>query len=106
MRTAPKHRGRSWPVLAALAALVAACTQQAAGPADAVPAGAAADVRVTEVAMGTAVGLDKKISEPAEVFDPELGLPFPRLARLAGAQRGTDALDNEHDLIGRLALWR
>jgi hypothetical protein len=71
VRTAPKHRGRPWPVLAALAALVAACTQQAAGPEDAVPAGEAADVRVTEVAMGTSVGLDKKISEPAEVFDPE-----------------------------------
>lgn len=65
-----KHRKRSWRVLAAPLALCAACTQQAAGPEDA-PAGTAANIRVTEVALGKGVGLDKKIQQPTEVFDPE-----------------------------------
>lgn len=59
------------PAIAALAALCAACTQQAAGPEESAQAGAAARVRVTEVALGRGVGLDKRITEPAEVFDPE-----------------------------------
>jgi hypothetical protein len=59
------------PLLIALAAFTLACSpQQAAAPEGSAPAGAA-DIRVTEVALGTAVGLDKKVLQPQEVFRPE-----------------------------------
>lgn len=71
MQRIRRSRDRRWRLAAAALALCAACTQQAAGPEDGVPAGTAANVKVTDVALGKAVGLDKKIREPAQVFDPE-----------------------------------
>ena len=72
MHGSRKPRRRARAALAALGALCAACTpQQAAPPEAAVPSGAAADIRVTDVALGTEVGLDKKVPRPVEVFGPE-----------------------------------
>jgi hypothetical protein len=52
--------------------LTLACSaQQAAAPEGSPPAGGAADVRVTDVTLGSAVGLDKTILRPQEVFRPE-----------------------------------
>jgi hypothetical protein len=66
----PRRRARA--ALAVLGALCAACTpQRAAPPETRAPSGAAADIRVTEVALGTEVGLDKKVPRPVEVFGPE-----------------------------------
>ena len=72
MHGSRKPRRRARAALAALGALCAACTpQQAASPESTVPSGAAADVRVTEVVLGSEVGLDKKVPRPADVFGPE-----------------------------------
>jgi hypothetical protein len=65
------RRQGAYAGLTTLAALALACSaQQAAAPEASPPAGAA-DVRVTQVALGTAVGLDKKVLQPQEVFRPE-----------------------------------
>jgi hypothetical protein len=55
--------------LVGLAVLASGCDEpQAATPGD---AGVTSPVRVTEVALGTQVGLDKKVTQAAEVFGPE-----------------------------------
>ena len=65
------QRHRAWAALAALGALCASCTsQQAAEPERPVPAGEVAGIRVTDVALGTEVGLDKKVPHPTDVFRP------------------------------------
>jgi hypothetical protein len=67
-----KPRRRARAALAALGALCAACTpQQAAPPESALPAGTAAEIRVTEVVLGNEVGLDKRVPRASEVFGPE-----------------------------------
>jgi hypothetical protein len=66
----PRRRARA--ALAVLGALCAACTpQQAAAPEGQIPSGAAADIRITDVVLGTEVGLDKRVPHPADVFGPE-----------------------------------
>ena len=66
----PRRRARA--ALAALGALCAACSpQRAAAPDGAAPSGTAADIRVTDVVLGTEVGLDKRVPRPSEVFGPE-----------------------------------
>lgn len=63
-------RRRAAAILAALA-LLCACRQEAGAPEPAGVPARSSGVRVTEVALGDAVGLDKKVLRPAEVFDPE-----------------------------------
>jgi hypothetical protein len=68
-----RRNQRTSSLLTALAALALGCSAQQAAEPEAsppVPAGAA-DVRVTDVALGTAVGLDKKVLQPVDVFHPE-----------------------------------
>lgn len=66
----PRRRARA--ALAALGALCAACTpQQAAAPESRPPSGAAADIHVADVVLGTEIGLDKKVTRPGDVFGPE-----------------------------------
>lgn len=64
-----RHRAVT-PLIALAVASLACSAQQAAAP-EAAPAGVAADVRVTDVTLGSAVGLDKKILRPQDVFRPE-----------------------------------
>jgi hypothetical protein len=66
----PRRSARA--ALSALGALCVACTtQQAAAPDGSVPAGPVAGIRVTDVSLGTEVGLDKKVGRPTDVFRPE-----------------------------------
>lgn len=56
-------------IVAAAGLACLACTaQQAATPE---PAGAAATIQVTEVTLGSAVGLDKRVAAPKDVFAPD-----------------------------------
>ncbi len=67
-----RPRYSAWAAWAALGALCLSCTpQQAAEPEGSPPSGTAADVRATDVSLGTEVGLDKKILHPTDVFRPE-----------------------------------
>ena len=60
-----------FPLLIAAAAGLAclACTAQQAAPPDS--SGAAAAIQVTEVTLGSAVGLDKRVAAPKDVFAPD-----------------------------------
>lgn len=57
-------------IAAAMGLACLACNQQAVAP-ESTPAGSAASIRVTDLTLGAAVGLDKKVREPSEVFAPD-----------------------------------
>lgn len=56
---------------AALSLACMACTSPQTAAPEGSAAGLATDVHVTEVALGTEVGLDKKVKQPKDVFAPE-----------------------------------
>src|SRR5262245_65050111 len=71
VRTGRQPRRSARAALSALGVLCVACTTQQAAPPESVPSGAAADVRVADVVLGTEVGLDKAVPRPTDVFAPE-----------------------------------
>jgi len=64
------HRSRMLTVLLLATALGAACSRPAASPAPAPPPGAQTAVRVTDVDLGRALGLDKQVTEKTDSFTP------------------------------------
>jgi hypothetical protein len=59
-------------IAAAMGLACLACTSQRAATPEAIPpAGSAASIRVTDLTLGAAVGLDKKVREPKDVFAPD-----------------------------------